>query len=35
VPEISKIFKAISWQPKKSLDEIIIEIAEYLKANEV
>jgi UDP-glucose 4-epimerase len=35
VPEISKIFKAISWQPKKSLDEIIIEIAEYMKANEV
>ena len=35
VPEISKIFKAISWQPKKSLDEIIIEIAEYMKSNEI
>jgi len=35
VPEISKIFKTISWQPKKSLDEIIIEIAEYIKSNEI
>ena len=35
VPEISKIFKTIKWQPKKSLDEIIIEIAEYMKSNEV
>ena len=35
VPEISKIFKTINWQPKKSLDEIIIEIAEYMKTNEV
>ena len=35
VPEISKISKAINWQPKKSLDEIIIEIAEYMKSNEV
>ena len=35
VPEISKIFKTINWQPKKSLDEIIIEIAEYMKSNEV
>jgi UDP-glucose 4-epimerase len=35
VPEISKIFKTISWQPKKSLDEIILEVAEYLKANEI
>ena len=34
VPEISKIFKTINWQPKKSLDEIIIEIAEYMKSNE-
>jgi UDP-glucose 4-epimerase len=34
VPEISKIFKAISWQPKKSLDEIIIEISEYIKSHE-
>ena len=35
VPEISKISKAINWQPKKSLDEIIIEIADYMKSNEV
>ena len=35
VPEISKILKTINWQPKKSLDEIIIEIAEYMKSNEV
>lgn len=35
VPEISKIFKTINWQPKKSLDEIIIEVAEYIKSNEV
>ena len=35
VQEISKIFKTINWQPKKSLDEIIIEIADYMKSNEV
>ena len=35
VPDISKIFKTINWQPKKSLDEIIIEVAEYMKSNEV
>jgi UDP-glucose 4-epimerase len=35
VPDISKISKAIRWQPKKSLDEIILEVAEYLKANEI
>ena len=35
VPDISKIFKAIGWQPKKSLDAIILEVAEYIKANEV
>ena len=35
VPEISKIFKTINWQPKKSLDEIIIDIAEYMKSNEL
>jgi UDP-glucose 4-epimerase len=34
VPEISKIFKTINWQPKKSLGEIITEIAEYMKSNE-
>jgi UDP-glucose 4-epimerase len=35
VPDISKIFEAINWQPKKSLDEIIIEVAEYMKSNEI
>jgi UDP-glucose 4-epimerase len=35
VPEISKIFNTINWQPKKSLDEIIIEIVEYMKSNEI
>ena len=31
VPDISKIKKAVGWQPKQSLEEVIIEIAEYLK----
>jgi len=31
VPDISKIKKVVGWQPKQSLDEAIIEIAEYLK----
>ena len=31
VPDISKIKKAVGWQSKQSLDEVIIEIAEYLK----
>ena len=34
VPDISKIKKIVGWQPKQSLDEVIVEIAEYLKANE-
>ena len=34
VPDISKIKKVIGWQPKQSLDEVIVEIAEYLKAND-
>ena len=34
VPVISKIKKAVGWQPKTSLDEVIVEIAEYLKAND-
>jgi UDP-glucose 4-epimerase len=34
VPEISKIKKIVGWQPKQSLDEVIVEIAEYLKAND-
>jgi UDP-glucose 4-epimerase len=32
VPDISKIKKAVGWKPKQSLDEVIIEIAEYLKS---
>jgi UDP-glucose 4-epimerase len=35
VPDISKISKVIRWQPKKSLDVIISEVAEYIKANEI
>jgi UDP-glucose 4-epimerase len=35
VPDISKISKAIGWKPKKSLDEIILEVAEHIKANEI
>jgi UDP-glucose 4-epimerase len=34
VPDISKIKKAVGWQPKTSLDEVIVEIAEYLKTND-
>ncbi len=32
VPDISRIKKVVGWQPKQSLDEVIIEIAEYLKS---
>jgi len=31
VPDISKIKSAINWSPKKGLDEIIIELATYMK----
>ena len=34
VPDISKIKKVVGWQPKQSLNEVIVEIAEYLKAND-
>jgi UDP-glucose 4-epimerase len=34
VPDVSKIKKVVGWQPKQSLGEVIIEIAEYLKAND-
>jgi UDP-glucose 4-epimerase len=34
VPDISKIKRDIGWQPQTSLDNIIIEIAEYMRANE-
>lgn len=33
VPDISKINKAVGWVPKIDLDEIILEIADYLKTN--
>jgi UDP-glucose 4-epimerase len=32
VPDISKIKKVVGWQPKQSLDQVIIEITEYLKS---
>ena len=35
VPDISKISKAIGWKPKKNLKSIILEVVEYMKANEV
>jgi UDP-glucose 4-epimerase len=31
VPDISKIKSSINWSPKKSLDEIIVELATYMK----
>jgi UDP-glucose 4-epimerase len=31
VPDISKIKSAINWNPKKGLDEIIFELATYMK----
>jgi UDP-glucose 4-epimerase len=34
VPDISKIKKAVGWQPKQSLDEVILEITNYLRAND-
>lgn len=34
LPDISKISKAIGWQPKKNLGSIILEVEEYIKANE-
>ena len=33
VPDISKIKKVVGWQPKKSLDAVIIGIVEYFKTN--
>ncbi len=33
VPDISKITNATGWKPKKCLDEIILEVADYFKAN--
>ena len=34
-PDISKINKVVGWKPKITLDEIITDIADYLRANEV
>jgi UDP-glucose 4-epimerase len=34
VPDISKISQTIGWQPEKSLDEIILEIAQHIKSND-
>jgi UDP-glucose 4-epimerase len=34
VPDISKIKRVVGWQPKQSLDEVIFEITNYLKAND-
>jgi UDP-glucose 4-epimerase len=30
VPDISKINRAVGWQPKKSLDEVILEVADHI-----
>ena len=35
VPDISKIKDFVGWQPKKSLDEVILEIADDIKANDI
>ena len=35
VPDISKINGALGWQPKKSLDEVILEVANHIRANEI
>jgi UDP-glucose 4-epimerase len=35
VPDTSKIQKAVGWQSKYGLDEVIKEIADYLKANDI
>jgi UDP-glucose 4-epimerase len=34
VPDISKIKKVVGWQPMQSLDDVIIEITNYFKAND-
>ncbi len=34
VPDISKISKAIGWKPTKNLNEIIIEVVDYVVTNE-
>jgi UDP-glucose 4-epimerase len=34
VPDISKIKKIVGWLPKQSLDEVILEITNHLRAND-
>ena len=34
VPDISKIKNVVGWQPKQSLNEVILEIIDYLRAND-
>ena len=34
VPDVSKIKQVVGWQPKQSLDDVIIEIANYFRAND-
>jgi len=35
VPDISKINRSVGWQPKKNLDEVILEVADHIRANEI
>ena len=35
VPDISKIKSFVGWQPSKSLDEVILEIADDIRANDI
>jgi UDP-glucose 4-epimerase len=35
VPDISKIKDFVGWQPRKSLDEVILEIAKDIRANDI
>ena len=34
-PDISKIKIFVGWQPSKTLDEVILEIADYIRANDI
>lgn len=33
VPDISKIESLVGWRPQKTLDDIIVDVAEYLRVN--
>ena len=35
VPDISKVKNFVGWQPSKSLDEVILEIADDIRANDI